>query len=274
MQLGRDIVRTAAWLRHQLTAWNTGGEGIHSPYLFHWVRHCLYDNNRYYAFEWIEKQRSAMMRSPKVLDVKDYGTGRSRSSLRRIRDIAAGSLEKRRNAQILFRLVSFLGDRQWNGNRNKPLNIIELGTSLGITTAYLSSPSSANRVLTLEGSGELIKVAQDNWKQLNLNNIVPVPGNINDTLLPALRQLGQIDLAFIDANHTEEATLRYWETIISFVHKKSVLVIDDIHWSRQMERAWNTIRNDRRGTCTMDLYDMGLVFFDPSYLRRHFRLRV
>ena len=269
------LFRVLSFLRHQLTAWNTGGEGIHSPYLFYWVRHCLYDSNRYYAFDRIEKQRSAMLRSAETLTVTDYGTGKDRQAVRSVRDIAATSLEKAKNARILFRLVRFLGDKELNGtSENDALNILELGTSLGITTAYLASPSSKNKVVTMEGSQALVNMARNNWKTIGLNNITVVEGNIDDKLKCVLEEFQRVDLVFMDANHTKEATLRYWEAIMPFIEKKSVIVLDDIHWSRDMESAWKTIRQDERVSCTMDLYDMGLVFFDPAYLHKHFRLRV
>ena len=40
---------TIGIIKHYLTAWNTGGENIHSPSLFYFVRMILYDKNQYYA---------------------------------------------------------------------------------------------------------------------------------------------------------------------------------------------------------------------------------
>ncbi len=275
MELKQTAYRTLSYLRHHLTAWHTGGEGIHSPYLFYWVRHCLYDDNRYYAFASIERQRAAMLSSSNVLTVNDYGTGKNRNNQRTVKDIAASSLEKPKNGQILFRLVQFLGDREWNSRpQDKGLHILELGTSLGITTAYLASPSAQNKVVTLEGSSALIETARGNWNKLGLTNITVIEGNIDETFPQALQQLQHVDMAFVDANHTEEATLRYWETIVPYTGSKSVIVFDDIHWSEEMGRAWQTIQKDKRVACTMDLYDMGLVFFDPAYLHKHYRLRI
>lgn len=273
MSLHLLAYRTFSFLRHQLTAWNTGGEGIHSPYLFYFVRHCLYDSKPFYAFQPIEQLRNALLNNNKSLHITDYGTGKHTSPNRTVKHIAATSLESPKNAQLLFRLVHFLSDRQWNGNRQSPLHILELGTSLGITTAYLAAPSSRNQVTTLEGSQELLQLAQSNWNKLKINNIQPVCGNIHNTLSPALNQLQYLDLAFIDANHTAEATLRYFNTILPFVSAKSVIVLDDIHWNPDMERAWHTIKTDPRVTSTFDLYNLGMVFFDPAYLRRHYKLR-
>ena len=275
MRLQQIAYRASSLLRHRLTAWNTGGEGIHSPYLFYWVRHCLYDRNRYYAFDRIEKQRSALLHSTKTLTVTDYGTGKDRHATRQVKDIAATSLEKARNAQTLFRLVQFIGDKELDSQRgDEGLHILELGTSLGITTAYLASPSSKNKVVTMEGSESLTATARDNWQKLGLHNITAVEGNIDETLHSVLTDLQHVDLVFMDANHTEAATLRYWEAIVPHVGKKSVIVLDDIHWNKEMERAWRSIQQDKRVTCTMDTYDMGMTFFDPAYLHKHFRLRI
>ncbi len=283
MQLAQGLYRIGSYLRHRLTAFHTGGEGIHSPYLFYWVRFCLYDSNRYYAFSAIERQRQLFLQSHQQVTLTDYGTGQARPAVRPVRQIAATSLEKAKNAQILFRLVQFLSDPQWQENKQsaRPLTIIELGTSLGITTAYLASPAARNRIFTLEGSQALVNLAKPFWQRLGRTNITPIVGNIDDTLPRLLlsdtasdRTIEHLDLVFMDANHTYEATLRYWNHLLPFVHNKSVVVLDDIHYSREMNRAWKTIRQSPEVTCTMDLYDMGLVFFDPAYLRRHYRLRI
>ncbi len=216
-----------------------------------------------------------MLQSSETVTVTDYGTGKMRSSTRRVKDIAATSLESPKNAQTLFRLVRFLSDKELHsGREDNTLNIIELGTNLGITTAYLAAPSSKNKVCTLEGSKALTEIARQNWRKLKANNITAIEGNIDNTLAATLKQLRQIDMAFIDANHTKEATMRYWHQIMPYIRQKSVVVIDDIHWSKEMEQAWKQIQNDRRVACTMDLYDMGMVFFDPAYLHRNYRLRI
>ena len=270
------LYRLGAYLKHGLTAWNTGGEGIHSPYLFYLVRMLMYDSHRYYVWDEIESIRRKMLTSRDVLHVSDYGTGRVRNPERRVCDIARTSLEKAKNAQLLFRWVNFLGSRKGDG-----LRIVELGTSLGITTAYLAAASPKNEVTTFEGSHEVAETARKNWSELGLHNIRCIEGNIDTTLEDTLYNIaratpegnGGIDLAFIDANHTKEATLQYWRALSLYRHKKSIFVLDDIHHSREMESAWRTIAHEEYVSTTMDLFDMGVVFFDPDYLRRNYRLR-
>ena len=278
------IHQIGAFIRHFLTAWNTSGEAIHSPYLFRLVRFVLRDEDAYYCFRDIERRREFLLACEDSLDVVDYGSAGSPEGLhvqRRVCDIAKNHLESARVGQVLFRIVNFLHEEE-----KRPLNILELGTSLGITTAYLASPDSRNKVLTMEGSEAVLRVAQGVWKMLKLENIEWIQGNIDDTLYNIYigergkvkgergKERGELDLAFVDANHTYEATMRYADFLLNRLTEKGILVLDDIHYSEQMERAWNELKADPRVTTSMDLYHVGLLFVDTHYLKRHYRIRI
>ena len=289
------LYRVSSWLKHQLTARNTGGHGVHSPYLFEWVRMVMSDKNTYYVWDEIEEIRQEMLKDTRELEFVDYGSGgplptspsKGRSAnMRRVCDIATGSLARRKEAQLLARLVGWLGrplltspSRGGTGDEasedRKGLTIVELGTSLGVTTAYLAAMDSRNKVVTYEGCPAVAEVAQANWEKLGLSNIACVVGEITvDSLQLAVDSLNGIDVAFIDANHTCEATLTYFNALASRVHEKSVIVVDDIHYNEDMEKAWKAICADERVTTTMDLYRMGLVFFDKHYWRKHYKMRI
>ena len=293
------IHQIGAFIRHFLTAWNTSGEAIHSPYLFRLVRFVLRDENAYYCFRDIERRRELLLACEDSLDVVDYGSAGSPEGLhvqRRVCDIAKNHLESARVGQVLFRIVNFLHEEE-----KRPLQILELGTSLGITTAYLASVDSRNKVVTMEGSEAVLRVAQGVWKMLKLENIEWIQGNIDDTLYniysvqnsefraqssdvrvqnsefrcQSSEAKGErIDLAFVDANHTYEATMRYADFLLNRLTEKGILVLDDIHYSEQMERAWSELKADPRVTTSMDLYHVGLLFVDTHYLKRHYRIRI
>ena len=192
MELKVALYRAKSWLRHQLTAWNTGGEGVHSPYLFEWVRMVMMDKNAYYIWGEIERCREKMLRDERELEFVDYGSGKLKGEngklkgengeRRRVCDIARRSLAKRKYAQMLSRLVNWLGSplltspsRGGIGDETledrKGLTIVELGTSLGVTTAYMAAMDSRNRVVTFEGCEAVANMAKENWKALNINNI-------------------------------------------------------------------------------------------------------
>ena len=262
--------RVFAFIRHFLTAWNTTGEAIHSPYLFELVRFIFRDENSYYCFTDIERRREQLLACEDTIDVLDYGSQGTAEGLlvmRRVCDIARSHLEQPKIGQLLFRIVEWLSVQS-----QRPLEIIELGTSLGITTAYLAAPESRNSITTFEGSGEVLKIAKGVWKALKLENISWQEGNIDHTLSNYARE--RVDLAYIDANHTYEATLRYADFLLPRMVEKGIIVIDDIHYSVEMERAWDALKADARITTSMDLYHIGLLFIDPHYLKRHYRIRI
>lgn len=278
MSKSAQIHSICAYLKHFFSSWNTTGEGIHSPYLFELVRFILRDRNAYYCFADIERRRVFLKACNDELDVVDFGSQGSKDGKRvrrKVSEIAKNHLERPEVGQLLFRLVNWIGEHE-----KRPLEIVELGTSLGVTTAYLASADSRNTVQTYEGSGEVLQVAQGVWRTLRLENIRWIEGDIDQTLLNRDHSLllcnapARVDIAYVDANHTYEATKRYADFLLERLNQKGVLAIDDIHYSEEMERAWQELKLDPRVTTTMDLYHLGLIFVDPHYLKRHYKIRI
>ena len=281
------LYRMRSWLKHRLIARHTGGHGVHSPYLFEWVRMILHDRNAYYAWGEIEALREGLLHDEREVMFVDYGSAarcqkkNEGSDTRRICDIARKSLARKKYAQMLARLVGWLGASRWSGGQEQAptgegLVILELGTSLGITTAYLAAMDSRNRVVTCEGCEAVAKIAKTNWRALGLDNVDCLVGELTPERLQQMveRIDGRLDVAFVDANHTYASTCAYFNILAQRVHDKSVIVVDDIHHSPEMERAWKEICADERVTSTMDFYQMGMVFFDKHYWRRDYRIRL
>lgn len=273
------LYRMKSWLKHYLTAWNTGGEGVHSPYLFEWVRMVMSDKNAYYVWREIETVREELLRDSSVVKFVDYGSGKRLSGNeaigeRRVGDIAKGSLARKKYAQMLYRLINWMGRDLGFQSSGKGLTIVELGTSLGVTTAYLAAVDSRNKVVTCEGCAAVAEIAKANWDKLGVKNVECHIGELTAESLQLIveRMEEQIDVAFIDANHTYASTREYFNVLAGRVHEKSVIVVDDIHHSEEMEEAWKAICADDRVTTTMDLYQMGLVFFDEHYWKRNYRM--
>ena len=173
-------------------------------------------------------------------------------------------MKPRKYAQLLFRLVRYF----------KPKNIIEIGTSLGITTCYLAEGSKKSKVITLEGSPGIAAIARENFQMAKLENVHLIEGNFNDTLKNALSLSGSIDLAFIDGNHTKKATLNYFSALMKAGNEDSIFIFDDIHWSKEMDQAWNEIKNSPDVTLTIDLFFIGIVFFNKDFkVKQHFTIR-
>jgi predicted O-methyltransferase YrrM len=252
------------YLRYCFTASNGKGHGIHSPFVFNLVTKVLNDKTAYKDYQLIEEERAKLLRNASVIEVEDFGAGSVKGFTRKrsIQQIASSSLKPKKYAQLLYRLVRYFDSKQ----------VLELGTSLGITTSYLAVANDAAQVTTLEGSKAIAEVATSVFKELELQNINCVIGNFDDTL--PLVSNKTFEFIFIDGNHRKEPTLRYFHQLLQSVQPSTVMVFDDIHWSRDMEEAWEEIKQHPSVTLTVDLFFIGLVFFRKEQKEKeHFVIR-
>lgn len=240
--------------------------GLHSPFVFNLYAHVINHTGHFAAHDAVETRRQELLADSTEITIKDFGAG-SRTGAgrtRRLRDIARTAAKPPKLGQLLFRLV----------NHFQPRTIVELGTSLGLTSAYLSSANSRAQVITFEGCPQTAQVAQATFASLGLTNIELVEGNLDDTLAPTLSQLANpVDFAFFDGNHRLEPTLRYFELLNQRRTEHSVFVLDDIHWSKEMEQAWEAVKRHPDVALTIDLFYIGLVFFRRNHPKQHFSLR-
>ena len=238
---------------HYLINSRIWGHGIHSPFAYKVVKEVIDKHAEYYVFQEIEALRGALLNNKQTITLTDFGAGSKikSSNKRTVQSIAKNTLKKKKYAKLLFRLIDHFEYK----------NILELGTSLGITSAYLASVSDSIQVTTIEGDPEIAKIAQSNFDRLGLNNITLI-NNIFESALPEiLDESWKLDLVFIDGHHTYEATITNFKKCLPHKHNNSVFVIDDINWSNEMIEAWKTIVAHEEVTLSIDLYEMGLIFF-------------
>lgn len=249
------------YLLHFFTARNTGGFGVHSPFLFQFTRFVLFEKHSFYNFKSIEKVRKYLKNDKKIIDLTDFGTRTNRRTT--VASIASKSLKSAKYGQLLFRMVRYF----------KAINILELGTSLGITTSYLASSTTEIKCVSLEGCPQIVAIAQENFEKLGIKNIEIVVGNIDETLHDAIQKFESIDFIFIDANHQYDAVLNYFEMCLPKISCDSIIIIDDIYWSKEMEKAWKMIKNHPSVTSTIDLFQLGIVFFNGDLHKKHYKMR-
>lgn len=207
-----------------------------------------------------------MLADKTEIEVQDFGAGSSviKSNKRVVGDIAASSLKPKKYAQLLYRMVKYY----------KPQTILELGTSFGITSAYMASGDKSSEVFTCEGALSIAAIARQNFEALQLTNIQLTEGDFAKTLSPLLSNLVQLDLAFIDGNHRKEPTIDYFKQLLEHCNPSTILVFDDIHWSAAMEEAWDIIRDYPAVTLSIDLFFIGIVFLNPDINhKQHYTIR-
>jgi predicted O-methyltransferase YrrM len=242
-----------------------GGHGIHSPFLFSFVNEVVYapqTNNE--AINSIIKLTKQLSKDQQILEIEDLGAG-SRTmpfKTRKVADIARRSSSSPKFGKWLQRCVAHL----------QPQTIIELGTCLGIGSAYLAIGNPQAAVYTIEGSESLRQVALQNFNKLGIKNITTYQGNFNATLPVLLKQCGTFDLAYVDGNHQKDATLQYFEQLTHYANERSVIIFDDIRWSEGMAKAWLEICRNRQVTLSLDFFRFGIVFFNPKLQKEHFTI--
>lgn len=237
--------------------------GVHSPFVFQLYEEVIADDRYYYSFDYVEDIRSHLRKNQQEITVTDFGAGSSfgNEKQRKISQIVK-SASSPKQGQFLFRLVNFL----------RPQTLLELGTNLGIGTLYMAEACTPEaKVYTFEGCPNIAHLAQKVYEHthLKVNTIV---GNLDDTLQKKIAQIPQLDFVYFDANHRLEPTLRYFELCLPKVAENSVFIFDDIYHSNDMKQAWQTIQNHPKVMLSIDLFELGLVFFRTNQPKQHFYL--
>jgi predicted O-methyltransferase YrrM len=246
------------WLQYRFHASNGKGHGIHSPFVYEFIRKVLNDQEFYHDYERIELLRKQLLGDKSILQVNDAGAGSSFHSgaMRSVSDITRRSVSTQKFGRLLYRLAKY-----YQTNR-----IIELGSSMGISTAYLAMANPDSKLITIEGSAAIAGVARKNFNALDLKNIQLVCGDFADTLTKVIDSFPRADLIFIDGNHRKKPVLEYFEQILGKISKTSLIIIHDIHWSSEMEEAWAIVQADPRVKLSIDLFSAGLVFFREEFV--------
>ena len=250
------------YLRYLLVA--TTRYRVHSPFVFEWASYALDDRRFFYAFDEIEYIRTSFLEDDNLVEVVDLGAG-SRAmpaaERRKISDIARTALSPASQCEVLFKTINWL----------QPQTMLEIGTSLGISTLYQNAAAMSAQLVTLEGSPAVAGAARRGFlrfEQFRLGRtggrakpIQQLEGDFAQTLPLALAGMTQLDYVFFDGNHRYEPTMHYFKLCLEKAHAGSVFVVDDIHWSGEMEQAWREIQQHPSVRVTIDVFHFGLVFF-------------
>ncbi len=225
---------------------------IHSPIVYDFIMNVLEDRRTFYIFGRAEGKRLSLKQNHTKISVTDLGAGSlvNNNKTKSISTIAKSALSPGYQCKMLFRII----------NHFKPKTMIEIGASLGIASIYQKSGSLNAKMIALEGCPNISEVARNVYQNSNLDIKVKT-GNFDTTFKEALLELKSIDYVFFDGNHQYQPTLDYFNTALEHAHSNSVFVFDDIHWSSDMERAWEEIRMHPKVTVALDLFHFGLILF-------------
>ena len=267
---------------HSLTSylkflWNSKSQhGVHSPFVYDLVTKCFYDKEKYPEYKVLDIYRNSLLNNKNTIDVTDFGAGSKvfKSNTRAINLIAKNAGISSKRAELLFRMV-----RYFNSNE-----ILEIGTSLGLATSALSLGLKANtnntklnpdaKIITLEGCAKTINQCQLQFQKFNFNNVDFINSKFEEYLLNPKPETRNPKLIYFDGNHSKKATLEYFDLLLPTISNDSVWIFDDIHWSLDMEQAWEIIKNHPKVVVTIDTFQWGIIFFRSEQIKEHFVIRI
>ena len=195
--------------------------------------------------------------------VTTFGAKGGKTKDVKISALARKSSSKGKYGRLLQRTANFL----------QPRKILELGTSLGVGTLYLSAGSPDSKIITVEGCTQTYNIARENFTNSNVNNIEAINSGFDEILEQIVADNQDIDLVYIDGNHTYKATLYYYELFSSRLENGAVLFFDDINWSKGMSKAWREIVKDSKSIVTIETARMGIVFLNSKLTPKHYCTR-
>jgi len=242
---------------------STNEHGVHSPFVFDLITKCFYNKQKIDIYSKLNQYRSELLANKNYINVTDFGAGSRvfKSNKRKISAIAktAGITTKR--AQLLARLSQYF---DFN-------TVLELGTSLGLASSAIAFGNPKTIIKTLEGCPETSAIAQQQFKKHQLNNIKAITTDFSDYLT---NNTLVYDFVYFDGNHQKKATLEYFNSLVKLAKNDSVFIFDDIHWSKEMQEAWEEIKKHPKVTITIDTFFWGFVFFRAETKHKeHFTIR-
>lgn len=244
---------------------STDKHGIHSPFVYDFTANCL--DKKIDKTEGIylgyQSYKSSLLADKTFINITDFGAGSKhfKSNQRQISDIAKYAGISNKKAKLLTKVLNYF----------KPKSILELGTSLGLSSLILSQQNRA-KVITIEGCKATSNFAQTHLVALKLNSVSFISGEFSK-VLPQLAKEHQFDLVYFDGNHQKEATLNYFNQCLKTIHNETLFIFDDIHLSQAMHESWQELIKNPKIMVSIDMFYFGIVFFRTEQTKQHFLIR-
>lgn len=169
----------------------------------------------------------------------------NKSNKLEIKQIAKSAVSDKYKCSLLLKIVQFFQSN----------NVLELGTSLGVSALYLSKIDRVKTIDTIEGQSEICDYAK---KHINSTKIKFT----NALFTEAFDRLDkrQFDCIIIDGDHTEEATLSNFKRATELLAPNGIIVLDDIYWSTGMKQAWKEAKSMNKEFHSINLFFYGILF--------------
>lgn len=218
------------------------GHGIHSPYVFEFINAVLFN-------AWKTEVPEAI--------VEEHRKLRSKNSFVRCSSVSG------KYGSLLFRITRWF----------QPEMIIELGTGLGISSMYLCSACPEVPLHSIEGDSERAELASKMLDRYCPGSVTIHRGEMDEKLEKLLPRLQPRYMAFVDGNHHFEPTIAYVRKLLARAGDEAIIIMDDIYWSRGMQRAWKEIVTWPEVRVSVDLFHMGILLLRKDLHKRKIKIK-
>lgn len=229
-----------SYIKHYATATNTGGHGVHSPYLFGFIKTVVEGKHPYYCYSTIEQERRGITSKLGQASLKPH------------------------LAQLLHRTVLY----------SRAKHIVQLGVSQGVAACYLATASPQGICTIFEESEAMCSQAEGLFAKCKVANINVVQGNIYNNYTLYVKNSNKIDLLFINNCHACDSIEGFLEVALPKLHKESVVIFRDIYSSKEKAKAWKKMIEIENVTSSFDLYHLGFLFFNTDFQQKKYKISV
>lgn len=258
------------FINYRLFEKHKKGHGIHSPFLYKLIRNVFLNKENPPELNKVFQIFDKYKKSKEVLEFIEIGAGsniiknQNKDNLKTIsvgKIIRTSSVNKK-YGQLIYNMIQYF----------KPDDILELGASVGISSSFIAKAAPKSNFKSIEGIEEKINIAKKIASELNLNTEF-ILGDFDQVLDSTLKKYDKLGLVFFDGNHKKQSTLNYFNSCLTKSHNDTIFIFDDIHWSTEMEEAWNVIKNHEKVKVSIDLFRLGLIFFKKELSYQHYVIK-
>ena len=269
-----NLYHPAATVRHLLIPQSTAGHGVHSPFIYDFLTTVIRNKTDDHIVRDVERLRSEMLADDRSISVTDLGAGslRMKGAERKVKDIARAAALPVKQAALLARMVQGSWLRAQGSGRRADNIILELGTSLGISTLALALAAPEQRVVTVEGCPALAEIAAANMARHGADNVTVVNMEFSEALEKIIAERAKVSFAFIDGNHRGEALAQYAGRIAE-TGEEMIIVADDIRLTKDMYSGWKSIVREGLAAVSMETLRFGILFRINGITPGNYRIR-
>lgn len=254
------IWKIFAYLRYLITSKRR--HGTHSPFVYSFVDECLHHKLPIEIINQYKEFYKDLLNNSSQLTIHDMGAGSKKlSTIRTVSSIAKVSGTSKRYGKLLYQICAYY----------KPKKTLELGTSLGLGTFMLAKGNPKGIVTTVEACPETQNIAKQQFKNYKINNVTTILDTFSGFLAT---DTTVYDLIFIDGDHRGYKLLALLKLLEKNIHDETIIVLDDIRWTKDMAIAWSEIIKNTNYHLTIDLFRMGIIAKRSHQQKEHFTIKM